>query len=175
MAQEAEEIVKNAGVNTAELIEILNKAYADEFLAAYQYFSVVGIMKGMFRREIEEEFTKHAEEELEHAKMLKKRIIELNGMPLIDPKQWFEFTNCGYDTPKSLLTKVLLEQNIKAEQCAIKVYNGIMNATKDLDPVTYQLAREIMEDEIEHEQDLEDYKQDIEQVYKNLKDIDIKL
>ena len=161
MSFQARKIVEESGINVEELIKVLNKAYADEFLAWYQYYSAVGISKGLFRSEIEKEFLKHAEEELKHAELLKQRIIELNGIPLINPQEWYNYTNCGYKIPNCLDTIALIEQNIESEQCAIKVYKGIMEATKGLDPITFKLARNIMIEEIEHEQDLTDYKDDI--------------
>ena len=50
--------------------------------------------------------------------MLKQRIIELDGVPLQSPQEWFSYTNCGYDKPVDFNTKALVEQNIKAEICA---------------------------------------------------------
>jgi bacterioferritin len=41
------------------------------------------------------------------------------------------------------------------------VYQELMAFTKDKDPVTYNLALEIMEDEIEHEEDLQAFAEDI--------------
>lgn len=161
MGFQSRKIVEEAGINVDELITVLNKAYADEFLAWYQYYSVVGIAEGLFRKSVEDEFIQHAKEELEHAEMIKNRIIELDGIPLLNPQDWYQFTNCGYTIPNNYDTIILVEQNIKAEQCAIKVYNGIMEATKGLDPITYKLARNIMKDEEEHEQDLSDIKKDM--------------
>ncbi len=69
-------------------------------------------------------------------------------------KRWFELTNCGYDEPNNPFVKKILEQNIKGGRCAIDVYNQIASYTRDIDPVTYNLAVQIMTDEIEHEEDL---------------------
>jgi bacterioferritin len=60
---------------------------------------------------------------------------------------------------------VLLEQNIKGEQCAISVYKKIIDYTKDKDPVTYDIALQIMSDEIEHEEDLEAIQDDIKMMF----------
>ena len=61
------------------------------------------------------------------------------------------------------------DQNIKGEQCAISVYKKIIDYTRDKDPVTYDMALKIMEDEIEHEEDLEAIKEDIQVMLKSLK------
>ena len=79
------------------------------------------------------------------------------------PQEWFSYTNCGYDKPVDFNTKALVEQNIKAEICAQNVYLGIMKACKEIDDsVTYRIARNILIDEEEHEQDLEDFLSDME-------------
>jgi bacterioferritin len=50
----------------------------------------------------------------------------------------------------------LLAQNIQGERCAIEVYGKLLNMVAGKDPITEHLVREILEDELEHEQDLED-------------------
>lgn len=107
------------------------------------------------------ELEEHAVEEFEHALRLVDRILALEGTPLLSPNQWFEKTNCGYETPEDPHVGVLPEQNIAGEQCAIKVYDEMMEFTKDTDPVTYQMALEIMVEEIEHEEDLEALQEDM--------------
>ncbi len=58
--------------------------------------------------------------------------------------------------------KTLLIQNIAGEQCAISVYKKLMDMTKDKDPVTYNIALQIIEQEIEHEEDLQSLLEDFE-------------
>ena len=58
--------------------------------------------------------------------------------------------------------RTLLEQNIKGEQCAITVYDALMKTTKDADPVTYELALQILNDEVEHEEDLQGLLEDLD-------------
>jgi len=47
---------------------------------------------------------------------------------------------CKYDAPEDPYVAVLLDQNIAGEQCAISTYKSLMDATKDKDMVTYNLA-----------------------------------
>jgi bacterioferritin len=116
-------------------------------------------MKG----EVEAELIEHANDELRHADMLAMRIDQLGGTPLLSPKEWDEVTGCGYDRPSDPKVRSILEQNIRSEQCAIEAYNEILGLTGDKDPITYQMAFEILRDEVEHEQDLEDLKEDLDQ------------
>jgi bacterioferritin len=149
------------GVDVKKLIKLLNKALADEWLAYYQYWIGSKVAVGRMRGIIAEELAEHAGEELKHAGMLVERITQLGGTPLIDPQQWFKETNCGYDKPSNPSTKILLKQNIKGEQCAIGVYNELLAFLKDKDIITYKIVLDILEDEIEHEEDLEAILQDM--------------
>jgi bacterioferritin len=150
------------GKDVDQLIELLNKALADEWLAYYQYWMGAKVAAGPMRGAVTAELEEHATEELEHALMLVERILQLGGTPLLSPQDWFEMTNCGYETPEDPYVGVLLEQNIAGEQCAIEVYQELMDFTKDMDPVTYEMALQIMTDEIEHEEDLQALQEDMQ-------------
>jgi len=56
----------------------------------------------------------------------------------------------------------VLKQNIKGEQCAIESYKKLSDFVKDKDPVTYNIVLGILTDEIEHEDDLINLYEDIE-------------
>lgn len=148
-------IVSNAGLNVDELINLLNKAYSDEWLAYYQYWVGAQIASGMLAVSLIPELEEHANEELDHAQKLAKRIIELGGTPVLSPEEWYKKSTCGFLTPKDADAGVLLKQNIQGERCAIEVYNRLLFLVKDKDLITAHLIRQILEEEVEHEQDLE--------------------
>ncbi len=152
MGTKGREIV---GVNVDELLKLMNKALADEWLAYYQYWVGSKVAVGRMRGIIAGELKEHAEEELKHAEMLTERILQLGGTPLLSPDAWKKETNCGYDEPADPNTKKLLEQNIKGEQCAIAVYSKLLKMVEGKDPLTYHVVLEILEDEVEHEDDLQ--------------------
>ena len=152
MGTKGKEIV---GVDVKQLVETLNKAYADEWLAYYQYWIGAKVAKGRMRGIVAGELQEHAEEELKHADMLAERIIQLGGTPLLSTEAWLKSTNCGYESPEDPDTKALLAQNIKGEQCAIEVYQKLLNMVQGKDPITAKMVLEILEEEVEHEEDLE--------------------
>lgn len=47
-------------------------------------------MKGPMHDDIEKELLKHADEELDHAKLLIDRIIQLDGTPVLSPENGFK-------------------------------------------------------------------------------------
>lgn len=150
------------GMNVDEVLMLLNKAFADEWLAYYQYWLGAKLAKGPMKEGVIAELLQHSLDELRHADMVSNRIIQLGGTPATSPKAWYEMTNCGYDPPDDPYVKVLLVQNIKGEQCAISVYQRMIELTKDGDPVTANLALQILQDEVEHEEDLQALLEDIE-------------
>lgn len=159
MGNKAIEIVD---MNVKKLIELLNKAYADEWLAHYQYWIGAKIVKGPMRGIATRELEEHAKEEYEHAEMLAERIIQLGGTPLINPKAWYEETNCGYDDPLDPNVKKIVEQNLEGERCAIDVYKDLLENIDEKDRITYNLILEILDDELEHEEDLQSILEDID-------------
>jgi bacterioferritin len=154
------------GVDVKKVIELLNKAYADEWLAYYQYWIGAQVIKGPMKNSIITELVEHANDELRHADMVSKRIIQLGGTPILEPKDWYTFTNCGFSAPTDPYVKSILKQNIEGEQCAIDVYDKLLKYTKDGDPLTYNMSLEILNDEVEHEEDLQTLLEDIDLIKK---------
>ncbi len=145
-----------------ELLLILNKAFCDEWLAYYQYWLGAKLVKGPMKDAVAGELLQHATEELGHADLVANRIIQLGGTPIVEPKLWYKHGNCGYDAPADPFVLKLLEQNIKGERCAINVYKAMVDKTREGDPVTFNMALQILGDEETHEEDLQALQEDIE-------------
>ncbi len=154
------------GMDVDKLLELLNKAYADEWLAYYQYWLGAKIVKGPMKEAVAAELLQHSADELRHADMLTMRIIQLGGVPVPNPKDWFKLSNCGYDEPSDPHVRKLLEQNINGEQCAIGVYKALLEKTQNRDPVTYNMVVQILQDEVEHEEDLQALLEDLDLMVK---------
>ncbi len=150
------------GMDVEVLINLLNRAFADEWLAYYQYWLGAKLAKGPMKDGVMAELLQHATDELRHADLVSNRIIQLGGTPVLTPQDWYKYTNCGYDAPEDPYVRVLLEQNIKGEQCAIGVYQELTKTTRDADPITYELALQILNDEVEHEEDLQSLLEDLD-------------
>ena len=159
MGTRAREII---GMNVDELLALLNKAYASEWLAYYQYWLGSKVIKGPMKDSVAAELLLHANQELGHANLLVLRIILLGGTPVLEPKEWYTQSPCKYDAPADPYVAVLLAQNIAGEQCAISTYKNLMDVTKDKDMVTYNLALTILTQEVEHEEDLQSLKEDLD-------------
>jgi bacterioferritin len=167
MARKGNSIIKGLDIN--DIITGLNKAYADEWLAYYQYFIEGKVVKGIMKDAAIAELEQHAADELRHANMVADRILQLGGTPLLNPKDWFTHTNCGYEEPSNFDVVSILEDSIKGEQCAISVYSELAEMTKDKDIVTYDIVSQILADEVEHEEDLQALYDDITEFVEDLK------
>ncbi len=158
MGKVGREIVK---MDVDKLIEELNTALADEWLAYYQYWVGSKIVKGPMRDAVAAELTEHAADEMRHANMLAERIVQLGGTPIIDPRDWHKLGKCGYDAPKDPLVTSILKQNMDGEECAIRYYKDLFDRVIKVDPVTAHTIGEILGDEVEHEDDLESMLEDV--------------
>lgn len=141
-------------VDQKDLLKKLNTAFADEWSAYYQYWLGAQIARGVMRGVVVAELMEHAGEELAHAQMITNRIIQLGGTVNMLPSEWAKFAGCKYNAVKSENSVMILQENIKGEQCAIKFYNNLLKEVHCKDFVTTNMISKILEDEVKHEQDL---------------------
>ena len=149
------------GIEAGTVIKMLNKAYADEWLAAFQYQTAALQVTGINRKSLEKELCEHAREEYEHALKLARRIQELGGTVLLTPEEIIREANCAMK---------IVEQTIASEQCAISVYKRIMEETCRKDVMTFQLAAEIMREELEHEEEFQNFREDIQHFFDKVRE-----
>lgn len=147
-------------IEAKEVIKHLNKAYADEWVAFFQYMSIVYVANGKGSFKFAEKVKDIAYEELEHADELADRIAQLGGQVLTDLTALNTEANCKYeknfpkdDTDLDAMAKLILD----AEKCAIDVYDKLLKLTKDKDILTYQIILHIIEEEAEHETLMKQY------------------
>lgn len=165
-----------------QLIGMLTNAFMEEINAFYAYFIVKEYLVGINRKSVEDFFEEAAKDELyDHAAYLLKRIAQLGGFPMeaLSPAQLVSAKH-PYITPfvntkdtgaqddmsdkidYSIDVKTAINQNINAEKGAIETYRAIADFTQNLDIVTHKEIKRILEDEIEHLQELIDLQADLE-------------
>ncbi len=144
-------------VDKGKIVEMLLSAYADEWIAAYYYTLTAYTIKGPLSEEIGEHFLKEAEEELnKHARMIADRLQDLDVDPPRDIAKLWDISSCKYpplpEDPYDV--DAWLVAAVKAEECAISVYRKIFEYTHGKDPVTEELAEDILRDEVRHRTEL---------------------
>ncbi|WP_309492844.1 ferritin-like domain-containing protein [Candidatus Hecatella orcuttiae] len=147
-----------ADLDVDALIEELNRAIADEWLAIAQYWYGSLAPEQTMNPVVKEAIKKALDDEREHVNELAERILELGGTPLKNPDQWNQLAHCKYLEPPNKLTDLrkFLQDALKGEECAMKAYNEIAKLTFGKDHITYQLIVHILSEEAEHEEMFED-------------------
>lgn len=81
--------MKIVGKYADRVIELLNKAIADEWFVYYQYWIGDTVVSGPMKDAVIAELMQHTADELWPADMVSKRIIQLGGTPVTTPRKWF--------------------------------------------------------------------------------------
>jgi bacterioferritin len=138
--------------NREHVIEALNEALATELVCVLRYKRHYFMAAGIHAAPVAAEFLQHAVEEMAHADLLAKRIIELCGEPNFSPDGLAARSHAEYvegDTLKSMITEDLV-----AERIAIESYRELIAYLGDRDPSTRRMLEEILASEEEHAEDL---------------------
>jgi len=146
------------GLDVAELIAELNRAYADEWLAAYAYNYMGQVVTGRpSAKQLAALLLDTSKDELEHQQELAERIVSLGGKPVADVSKLVETSNDGYPTPpvNERDFEAIVRKVIEAERGAIEVYNRLGAKTEGKDPITHCLVVHILGEEVEHEDEFE--------------------
>ncbi|OGS24873.1 MAG: hypothetical protein A2314_08855 [Elusimicrobia bacterium RIFOXYB2_FULL_50_12] len=168
MGKQARKIV---GVDVKKLINDLNKAYCDEWLAFYSYRFMGQVVSGVGYEDMAEFLNKTADIELEHSRELADRIVELGGTPVAQFGMIEKNANVAYPVPpdKTDDYNAIVSTVLAAEAAAIDVYQAIANETFGKDHVTHNVVMHILSEEIQHEEMFENLglvKQEVEPVKK---------
>ena len=136
-----------------EIVKALVSAYADEWIAGYYYMLTAQLVQGPLSQVIAEEFAREAEEEItRHARMIAERLQQLGAEPPRDFASLWEASGCKYpplpDDPFDAEGFIIAA--VKAEICAINAYKRLYDLAHGVDPVTEELAEELLADEVEH-------------------------
>ena len=154
MGRAGREIVK---VNVDEVLEDLLKAYADEWLAHYQYWVTAQWISGIDADVLRGILLKQSEDELKHAEKLARRIMQLGGKPILNFDELLKKSGCGYIPPPEDPTnlKQVIENVLKSERCAIQFYNQMIEKYRHTDVITHEIFEELLEDEVDDEEEWE--------------------
>ena len=132
-----------------EIVELLTTAYWMEIETVMSYVANSVNPDGVRAQEIVEALHEDIQEELAHAQQFARRIHELDGV--VPGSLEFEAQQ-SYLQPPELQTDLVhvVKGVIEAEAGAIAHYNAIIEATDGVDPVTQDMAIEILRDEEAH-------------------------
>jgi bacterioferritin len=153
MGKKGQEIVE---IELDEVLKDLNSAYADEWLAHYQYFLYAQVIEGINADILKSKLEEQSKDELKHAEELIERILQLGGEPTTDV---MNASTCGFSEPpadRSDLASVV-ELVLKGERCAIEKYNKLAKKYHMKDLVTHEIFEDLLVDEVADEEDWENF------------------
>jgi len=130
-----------------QVIELLNQSLSGELSAINQYMVHANILSHMGHKKLGELVKKQAIDEMHHAETLIKRILLLDGKPLLSSPNTTTLEN----EPESIL-----KRSLEIEKQGIELYrNLIQSAMQARDFVTARLVEGILAEEEEHQDWLE--------------------
>ncbi|MEO9319782.1 MAG: DNA protection during starvation protein [Nitrososphaera sp.] len=147
-------VLKQNGADVDEISKLLVYNASVEF-AAYYYFTNLRVhCTGLDGEAVKGVIEDARLEDLSHFESCIQRIYELGGRLPVDALDFIRMSGCEFlqlpsSNPSDL--KAILEKCLKAEQGAIVNWNKLCNLTIGKDPATYDIAKDILKEEIEHE------------------------
>ena len=107
---------------------------------------------GIHAAPVADEFLEHATEEMAHADLIAKRIVELRGEPNFSPDGLAARRHAEYVEGDSL--RGMIKEDLIAERIAIESYREMIAYLGDQDPTTHRMLEGILASEEEHAEDL---------------------
>jgi bacterioferritin len=145
-------VTSGYAANRKVVIKLLNEALATELVCVLRYKRHYFMARGIHSESIKAEFLQHANEEMAHADLLAKRIIELGGEPDFSPDGLSQRSHAEYVAGNTLTA--MIKEDLIAERVAIESYREMIAYITNTDPTTQQLLKEILAIEEEHAEDL---------------------
>ena len=140
--------------NKDEVIQLLNRALASEWIAFMQYWHHYFMATDIHSPEIKEFFKDAADQELHHIDEIGSRIQALGGVPCDKPEEivnlWPKSVDYSHDI------RSMLERNLIDERMTVNFYSEIVRYCGFDDIVTRSMFEEILREEEEHASDLAD-------------------
>jgi ferritin-like protein len=146
------EILKQNGVDVDALIKELVKNASVEFAAYYYFTNLRSFCTGMEGEGIKGVIEDARLEDLSHFESCIDRIFQLGGEFPKDAQDFIKMADADFlQSDRKTTLKEILEKCLKAEQGAIINWNKVCKMTHGKDPMTYEIAADILAEEIEHE------------------------
>ncbi len=146
-------VLKQNGANVDEIVKGLMSNASVEFTAYYYFTNLRAHCTGLEGEGIKGVIEDARLEDLSHFESCIQRIYELGGSLPNDAMEFVRMSGCEFLQLPSPTTNLpeILKKCLVAEQGAIVNWNKMCNLTMGKDPATYDIAKDILKEEIEHE------------------------
>jgi bacterioferritin len=145
------------GIEVQEIIDALDSFHALSWVVTLFSLGLKNRLEGEAVFLLSKELEDKAQESMKHAKKLAERIAELGGTETADPTEFVMLSPLKrFSMPSSNSNvKVIFSYILELEQSIIRTYGDFLHGIKDKDDITYHVLREILEDEIRRESEIE--------------------
>jgi len=150
-------LAREMAQNTAHVLPLLLRAYADEWFAHYNYYFASKMVHGASSESVAAVLRAKSEAALTRADRLADRIVQLGGIPA--PKLT-ELVDAATDKPFKLPedlsdVRTLLEAVLDADRTSMRTFYELHRLSRDADILTAALALSLLAEATEGEQQLE--------------------
>lgn len=148
---------KIVGLDIDDLLNDLRVAYANEWLAHYYYSAGAHLVSGINGEFLSQMMRTGATEELGHADRIAERMAALGGEPPSGLAEIAELATVPkLEVPaKRSDHEAWLRSVLEVERHVIGEYQALTEKTRHTDPVTHELAEELLAAEVAEEEELE--------------------
>src|SRR5215216_3556337 len=145
------------GIDIQEIIDALDSFHAQSWVVVHFSLALKNRLEGQAAFLLSKELEYKAEEGMKHAKKLAERIAELGGIETGDPTEFVMLSPLKRFSMPSSKSDVneILSYVLQLEQSIIRTYGDFLHRIRDKDDVTYHVLREILEDEVKRESEIE--------------------
>ncbi len=147
-------VTDDYSLNAKAAVKVLNDALATELVCTLRYRQHSFVAKGINSDPIAQEFLVHSNEELAHADLIARRIVQLGGTPEFNPDKLAKLSHAEYTTSDTLDT--MIRENLVAERIAIESYREMVRYFAQHDPTTRAMLEGILAVEEAHAEELSD-------------------
>jgi len=140
-----------------EIIDTLDSFHAQSWVIVHFSLALKNRLEGQAAFLLSKELEDKAQESTKHAKKLAERIAELGGTETADPTEFVMLSPLKHFSMPSSNSDVneILSYILELEQSIIRIYGDFLHRIRDKDDVTYHTLREILEDEVKRESEIE--------------------
>ena len=130
------------------LIEALNRMLAKEHACAIRYATHAALVSGPYVDPVSKRFQEISADEVDHARLLRKRICARGGTPTMEVDAGNLRTAATFED--------MVEVNLLEESEAIAEYTHILKNIPRLNVLLFETVEDILKDEQEHLEELLD-------------------
>lgn len=145
-------VTEDYRADRAQVIRLLNEVLATELICNLRYKSHYYRACGIHEDAVKPEFLQHSREAEQHADMVARRIVQLNGSPDLNPAGLANRSRSEFIEGGNVVE--MIREDLVAERIAVEFYSEIVHWLGDSDLVTRKVMMEILAMEAEHAEDM---------------------